>query len=385
MNVIPDLPASAGRIPTTRLDQSDPALLEELLEVVARVASKGAFTMGHELEAFEEEFAAYCGSPHAVGVSSGTEAIVLALRTLGIGAGDEVIVPTNSFIASAEAVSLAGATPKLVDVDPRTHLITADIVAEAIGPRTRAVIAVHLMGSTVDLDPILEITRARGIRLIEDTAQAHGAWYHGRRAGSMGDFGCFSFYPTKNLGAWGDGGAVVTPDAELADQVRLLRSHGERPRYHHRVVGMTARLDALQAAILRVKLARLDDWNEARRRLGTALRDGLEGTSVELPEPASLDGDHVYHLFMVRSPERNALRSHLESLDVATAVHYPFPIHRTEAYADLGLGAGSLPVAERLSQDICTLPLFPTMSDLDVARVVRAVREFPGAQQRLSA
>ena len=385
MNPITDLPASAGRIPTTRLDQADPALLEELLEVVARVAAKGAFTMGHELEAFEEEFAAYCGSPHAVGVSSGTEAIVLALRALGIGAGDEVIVPTNSFIASAEAVSLAGATPKLVDVDPHTHLITADIVAEAIGPRTRAVIAVHLMGSTVDLDPILDITRPRGIRLIEDTAQAHGAWYHGRRAGSMGDFGCFSFYPTKNLGAWGDGGAVVTPDAELADQVRLLRSHGERPRYHHRVVGMTARLDALQAALLRVKLARLDGWNEDRRRIGAALRDGLEGSSVELPDPASLDGDHVYHLFIVRSPERDALRDHLESHDVASAVHYPFPIHRTEAYADLGLGAGSLPVAERLSEEICTLPLFPTMSDLDVARVIHAVRDFPAAQGRLSA
>jgi dTDP-4-amino-4,6-dideoxygalactose transaminase len=386
MNLITDLPASALRIPTTRLDQSDPALLAELLEVVARVAAKGAFTMGHELEAFEEEFAAYCGSPHAVGVSSGTEAIVLALRALGVGAGDEVIVPTNSFIASAEAVSLAGATPKLVDVDPHTHLITADIVAEAIGPRTRAVIAVHLMGSTVDLDPILEITRARGIRLIEDTAQAHGAWYHGRRAGSMGDIGCFSFYPTKNLGAWGDGGAVVTPDAELADQVRLLRSHGERPRYHHRVVGMTARLDALQAALLRVKLARLDGWNEDRRRIGAALRDGLEGTSVELPQPASLDGDHVYHLFIVRSPERDALRDHLESHGVASAVHYPFPIHRTEAYADLGWREGSLPVAERLSEEICTLPLFPTMSDVEVARVVRAVREFPGAQQqRLSA
>jgi len=385
MNPTTDLTAPAERIPTTRLDQSDPALLEELLEVVARVASKGAFTMGHELEAFEEEFAAYCGSPHAVGVSSGTEAIVLALRALGIGPGDEVIVPTNSFIASAEAVSLAGATPKLVDVDPRTHLITADGVAAAIGPRTRAVVAVHLMGSTVDLDPILAVTRPLGIRLIEDTAQAHGAWYHGRRAGSIGDVGCFSFYPTKNLGAWGDGGAIVTPDADIADRVRLLRSHGERPRYHHQMVGMTARLDALQAALLRVKLARLDGWNEDRRRIGAALRDGLEGTSVELPDAATVDGDHVYHLFIVRSPMRDALRDHLERADVATAVHYPFPIHRTGAYADLGLGAGSLPVAERLSEEICTLPLFPTMSELDVARVVRAVREFPAGKQRLSA
>lgn len=370
--------ASSGPIPVTRLDQSDPALLEELLEVVARVASKGAFSMGPELEAFEEEFAAYCGSAHAVGVSSGTEALTLALRTLDIGAGDEVIVPTNSFIASAEGVSLAGATPKLVDVDPHTHLMTADAVQAAIGPRTRAVIAVHLMGSTVDLDPILAIAREAGLRVIEDTAQAHGAYHRGRRVGTLGDIGCFSFYPTKNLGAWGDGGAIVTADPALADRVRLLRSHGERPRYHHQVVGMTARLDALQAAILRVKLRRLDGWNEDRRRLGAALREGLAGTGVELPAPAFVGADHVYHLFVVRSDRRNALRAHLEQHQVATAVHYPFAIHRTQAYADLGLGQDSLPAAERLSEQICTLPLFPTMSEDEVARIVNAVASFEG-------
>jgi dTDP-3-amino-3,4,6-trideoxy-alpha-D-glucose transaminase len=368
--------APAGPIPVTRLDQADPALLEELLEVVARVASQGAFSMGPELDAFEEEFAAYCGTAHAVGVSSGTEALTLALRALDIGAGDEVIVPTNSFIASAEGVSLAGATPRLVDVDPHTHLMTADAVQAAIGPRTRAVIAVHLMGSTVDLDPILEVARAAGLRVIEDTAQAHGAYHRGRRVGTLGDIGCFSFYPTKNLGAWGDGGAIVTADPAIADRVRLLRSHGERPRYHHQVVGMTARLDALQAAILRVKLRRLDGWNESRRRLGEALREGLAGTAVELPAPAFIGADHVYHLFVVRSDRRDALRAHLEQHQVATSVHYPFPIHRTQAYADLGFRPGSLPVAERLSEQICSLPLFPTMSDLDVARVVDAVRQF---------
>jgi dTDP-3-amino-3,4,6-trideoxy-alpha-D-glucose transaminase len=370
--------APAGPIPVTRLDQADPALLEELLEVVARVASKGAFSMGPELEAFEEEFAAYCGSAHAVGVSSGTEALTLALRALDIGAGDEVIVPTNSFIASAEGVSLAGATPRLVDVDPNTHLMTADAVQAAIGPRTRAVIAVHLMGSTVDLDPILEVAREAGLRVIEDTAQAHGAYHRGLRVGTLGDIGCFSFYPTKNLGAWGDGGAIVTADPAIADRVRLLRSHGERPRYHHQVVGMTARLDALQAAILRVKLRRLDGWNESRRRLGEALREGLAGTGVELPAPAFVGADHVYHLFTVRSDRRDALRAHLEQHQVATAVHYPFAIHRTQAYADLGLGSGSLPVAERLSEQICTLPLFPTMSDDEVARIVNAVASFEG-------
>ena len=366
----------ARTIPVTRLDQADPILLEELLEVVARVARQGAFTMGAELEAFEAEFAAYCGSDHAVGVSSGTEAISLALRALDIGPGDEVIVPTNSFIATAEAVSWVGATAKLVDVDPRTHLITAEAVADAIGPRTRAVIPVHLMGSTVDLDSILEVARAAGLRVIEDTAQAHGAWHRGRRVGSIGDFGCFSFYPTKNLGGWGDGGAVVTPDPELAERVRLLRSHGEKPRYHHRVVGTTARLDALQAALLRVKLRHLDARNDDRRRLGEALRAGLTSTSVELSSPAFEGADHVYHLFIVRTARRDALRAHLEGLGVSTAVHYPFPIHRTEAYAPPSGEAPSLPAAERLSREICTLPLFPTMSDEEVARIVHAVGTF---------
>jgi len=365
---------SVHTIPITRLDQADPVLLEEMLEVVARVARAGAFSMGYELEAFEQEFATYCGSEHAVGVSNGTDAISLALRALEIRQGDEVIVPTNSFIATAEAVSWMGATPRLVDVDPETHLITPEAVEAAIGPRTRAVIPVHLMGSTVDIPAIIDIAQAAGIRVIEDTAQAHGAWVRGRRAGSMGDFGCFSFYPTKNLGGWGDGGAVVTNDETLAHRVRLLRSHGEGPRYHHRVVGTTARLDGLQAALLRVKLRHLDARNEDRRRLGAALSAGLEATSVDLPAPAFEGADHVYHLFVVRSQQRDALREHLQENGVSSAVHYPFPIHRTEAYGPLL--EGSLPTAEGLAREICTLPLFPTMSDDDVARVIAAVSSF---------
>lgn len=366
------------RIPTTKLDPADPALMEELLAVVERVARQGAFTMGAELEAFEQEFAEYCGAPYAVGVSSGTEALVLALKGLEIGPGDEVILPTNSFIATAEAVSLAGARPVLVDVDPQTHLITAEAVEAAIGPKTRAVMPVHLMGSTVDMKALLAVTRPAGLKVIEDTAQAHGAFVDGQRVGTLGDVGCFSFYPTKNLGAWGDGGGIVTSDKAVADRIRLIRSHGEQPRYHHKIVGTTARLDALQAALLRVKLRRLDGWNDDRRRLGAALRAGLEGTSVELPSPATADGDHVYHLFIVRTSQRDALREHLDAHGVASAVHYPFPIHRTEAYADLGLPQGSLPVAERLAEEILTLPLFPTMSDQDVQRIVDAVRSFRG-------
>lgn len=380
MTAIENSSTDLPKIPTVRLDQADPALMEELLGVVERVAHSGAFTGGAEVEAFEAEFAEYCGTAHAIGVSSGTEAIVLALRAMGIGAGDEVIVPSNSFIATAEGVSLAGATPVLVDVDPETHLITAAGVAAAIGPKVRAVIPVHLMGSTVDMKALLEVTEPAGLKVIEDTAQAHGAWIDGRRAGSWGDMGCFSFYPTKNLGGWGDGGGIVTDDAELADRVRLLRSHGESPRYHHRIVGTTARLDALQAALLRVKLRRLDAANDARRRLGAALRDGLEGTSVELPAAATANGDHVYHLFIVRTKERDALRAHLDVHGVGNAVHYPFPIHRTEAYAELGMSDGSLPVSERLAEEILTLPLFPTMSDQDVSRIVAAVRAFSSDQ-----
>jgi dTDP-4-amino-4,6-dideoxygalactose transaminase len=330
--------------------------------------------MGAELDGFEAEFAEYCGAEFSVGVSNGTEAISLALRALDIRPGDEVIVPTNSFIATAEAVSWIGAKPVLVDVDPETHLMTAEHVAAAITPKTRCVIPVHLMGSTVDLDPIVALARDAGLRVIEDTAQAHGAYHRDARVGSIGDIGCFSMYPTKNLGAWGDAGAIVTNDEELARRVKLLRSHGENPRYHHSIVGTTARLDALQAALLRVKLRHLDARNADRRRLGAALRAGLEGTSVELPAPAFEGADHVYHLFIVRSKRRDALRAHLEQHGVSTAVHYPFPIHRTEAYGSHP--EGSLPVAERLAAEICTLPLFPTMSDAEVERIVAAVESF---------
>ena len=265
-------PALCAQVPFTRMDCADPALLEELLGAVREVAEHGAFTLGHHVEEFEREFAAYCESDFAVGVSSGTEALVLSLRALQIGPGDEVVVPANSFIATAEAVSAVGAVPVPVDVDPDSHLLTAELVAASLGPRVRCVIPVHLYGATVDLDPILELAREAGIHVVEDACQAHGARYRGRRVGTLGALGCFSFYPAKNLGAWGDGGAVVTSRPELADRVRLLRAHGERPRYHHRVVGSTARLDALQAAVLRRKLTRLDGWNDERRWLAAELR-----------------------------------------------------------------------------------------------------------------
>jgi dTDP-3-amino-3,4,6-trideoxy-alpha-D-glucose transaminase len=369
---------TAPAVPLLRLDSADPELLEELLEVVRRVALSGAFSMGPELEAFEQDFAAWCETDLCVGVSSGTEALALALRALGIGAGDEVVVPSSTFIATAEAVVMAGATPKLVDVDPETSLLTAELLEGAIGDRTRAVMPVHLFGQTVDMDPLLAVARAHGLKVVEDCAQAHGARYRGRRVGTMGDVGCFSFYPTKNLGGWGDGGAIVTADPEVADRVRLLRSHGERPRYHHRIVGTTARLDGLQAAILAHKLRRLEGWNVRRRQLGAALREGLEGAPVKLPPQRGAHHDHVFHLFVVRTPHRDALREHLAASGISTAVHYPVPVHESEAFAPWV--DGPLPVASRLSLESLSLPIWPHMDDADVQAVIEAVHAFVGPQ-----
>ena len=366
----------ASAIPLTRMDNADPALMEELLEAVETVARSGAFTGGAEVEAFEEEFAAYCGTRHAVGVSSGTEALALALRALEIGPGDEVIVPANSFIATAEAVTLVGATPRFVDVDEGTALVTAAHVAPAIGPRTRAVIPVHLYGRTVDLAPIVALAARAGIAVIEDACQAHGAWVApGRRAGSVGDCAAFSFYPAKNLGAWGDAGGLVTSDDTIAERVRLLRSHGERPRYNHLVPGTTARLDSIQAAVLRIKLRRLDMWNAARRRIAAALSDALAGASVSRPL-AVTGGDHVHHQFVVRSSAREALRRHLGLAGISTGVHYPVPIHRSPAYRATGLGAGSLPVAEAWAASACSLPMYPLLTREEIGRVTAAVHAF---------
>jgi len=374
--------ATAGKqVPFIRLDAAHPDLFAELLDVVERIGRDAAFTLGPELEGFEHNFAAYCEAQHGIGVSSGTAALELALRGLGIGPGDEVIVPTYSFIASAEAVTAVGAMPRLVDVDAETALLTAEAVEAAITPRTRCVIPVHLFGRAVDMDPLLDLCRDRGIAVIEDACQAHGARYKGRRVGSLGDAGCFSFYPTKNLGGWGDGGAMVTDDEELAAKVRLLRSHGEAIRHHHELATGTHRLDALQAAILDVKLKHLDEWNESRRSAAAALSAGLASCELSLPAPVEADCEQVFHLFVVRTPHRDALRDHLDSCGVASAIHYPTPIHLQPAYAELGLGRGSLPVAERLAGECCSLPIFPAIEDGQIAETVAAVESFEAPQE----
>ncbi len=377
------LPSAAanigGRVPFIRLDETDPDLFAELLEVVERVARDGAFTLGAEVECFEQEFAAYCETEEAVGVSSGTAALELALRGLGIGPGDEVVVPTYSFIATAEAVTATGAVPVLVDVDPENAVLTAEIAEPALTARTRCVIPVHLFGRTVEMDPLLELCRSRGIHVVEDACQAHGARYRGRPVGSLGDAGCFSFYPTKNLGAWGDGGALVTSDPALAQRVRLLRSHGEAVRHDHELPAGTDRLHALQAAILRVKLGRLEDWNASRRAAAAALAAALADSGLVLPSPPPADGDHVFHLFVVRTPARDALRVHLQDRGVASAVHYPTPIHLQPAYADLGLGRGSLPNAEALAGDSCSLPIFPAIEEWQIGEIAEAIESFGDA------
>jgi dTDP-3-amino-3,4,6-trideoxy-alpha-D-glucose transaminase len=377
---------NAVEVPLTRLDNSDPALMRELLDAVEGVARSAAFILGGEVEEFEAELAAYCDTSEAVGVASGTDALALSLRALGIGPGDEVVLPANTFIATAEAVTMAGATPRLVDVDPDSHVLTAAIVERAIGPRTACVIPVHLYGRTVDMDPLLEVARRAGLAVVEDACQAHGARYRGRRVGSLGDCGCFSFYPAKNLGAWGDGGAVVTSDPELARQVRLLRAHGEEPRYHHHVPGFTSRLDAIHAAVLRVKLRRLDEWNAQRRRAAAHLTQALQGALVRTPAPATGGADHVFHQYVVECGDRDGLREHLAARGVGTGIHYPVPIHLSGAYDGLGQRAGALPTAEGLAGRICSLPVFPSIGEEQIGWVAASVKAFaPTAEQRRAA
>jgi dTDP-3-amino-3,4,6-trideoxy-alpha-D-glucose transaminase len=367
---------STPPVPLTSMDHQDPELFAQLLRRIEEVAATGAFTGGAAVERFESDFAAWCEAPHALGVSSGTDALALALRALGIGAGDEVVVPANSFIATAEAVSLVGARPRFADVDERTQLITAETLEQAITPAVRCVIPVHLFGRTVDLDPIVELASAGGLRVLEDAAQAHGARYHGRRVGTIGDAGTFSFYPAKNLGAWGDAGAVVTTRGDVAEAVRLMRSHGESPRYHHRVVGTTARLDAIQAAVLAQKLGRLERWNQARRDVAAELAAALAQTrGIALPAPLSRGEDHVYHQFVIRTPQRDAVRARLTAAGVATGVHYPTAIHNSDAYAAIAQPDDVAPIATKLAAEVLSLPIFPTMSSAQVARVADALGE----------
>jgi len=349
-------------------------LRTEIDAAVHRVLSSGWYVLGAEVASFERAFADYVGTRHCVAVGSGLDALHLALRAGGVGPGDEVLVPANTFIATWLAVTYAGAVPVPVEPDERTYNIDPARVEAALTPRTKAVIPVHLYGQPADMDPILEVARSRGLFVLEDAAQAHGARYKGRRVGSLGDAAGFSFYPVKNLGALGDGGAVTTDDDALADRIRLLRNYGSRVKYVHEARGFNTRLDEVQAAILRVKLARLDEWNSRRRRIAARYLSELGGRGLVLPSVPSW-AEPVWHLFVVRSPVRDALQRRLRDLGVETLIHYPTPPHLQEAYRDLGLGQGSLPVSEAIHRSALSLPIGPHLGDAEISEVVAAVRQ----------
>jgi dTDP-4-amino-4,6-dideoxygalactose transaminase len=353
-------------------------LRAEMDAAARRVLESGWFILGEEVEAFESEFAAYCGARHCVGVANGLDALHLVLRAMGIGAGDEVIVPSNTYVATWLAVSNVGATPIPVEPDERTYNLDPDRVEEAITPRTKAILPVHLYGQTADMDPINEIASAYGLKVVEDAAQAHGARYKGRRAGTLGDAAGFSFYPGKNLGALGDGGAVTTDDDALADRLRVLRNYGSRVKYYNEVKGCNSRLDELQAAMLRVKLRKLGEWNERRERAAALYLQTLEGVPDLVPPFVPGYADPAWHLFVVRHPRRDRLQQHLAARGVGTLIHYPLPPHLQRAYAELGLAAGDFPIAERQAGEVLSLPMGPHLSDEEVNYTVSQVCAFGG-------
>ncbi|MFB0534201.1 MAG: DegT/DnrJ/EryC1/StrS family aminotransferase [Anaerolineae bacterium] len=366
-------------IPVFGLKDQYNAIKGEVNEAVARVLESGWFILGQEVEAFEREFAAYCGLSHGIGVGSGTEALHLALLACGVGEGDEVITVPHTAVATVAATELTGARPVFVDIDPASYTIAPDQLESRITARTRAVIPVHLYGQAADLDPVLDIAQRHGLTVVEDCAQAHGTVYKGRRVGSFGRVACFSFYPTKNLGAYGDGGMVVTDDGALAQKVRLLRQYGWKKRYVSSLKGLNSRLDELQAAILRVKLRHLDEWNEARRARARLYDELLAGSGVATPIEMDY-GRHVYHLYVVRCPHRNELRNHLAERGVGTAIHYPVPIHLQEAYRDLGYQRGDFPVTEACADEILSLPMYPDLREDEVREIAELVKEYDEQQ-----
>ncbi|MBK5276391.1 MAG: DegT/DnrJ/EryC1/StrS family aminotransferase [Desulfuromonadales bacterium] len=348
-------------------------LRDELDAAYHRVMESGWYILGREVEAFESEFAGYCGAKHCVGVGNGLEALQLILRAMDIGPGDEVIVPSNTYIATWLAVTHVGAKPVPVEPDERTCNIDPALIEAAITPRTRAILAVHLYGNPADMPLIMKIAQRHGLKVIEDAAQAHGARCQGERAGVLGDAAGFSFYPGKNLGAYGDGGAVITNDASLAELVRALRNYGSREKYVNIVKGGNSRLDELQAAFLRVKLNHLDRWNCQRQSHASYYTSALAGIGLLLPDEADNAGS-VWHLYVVRTTKREHLQKSLKEKGIDTLIHYPIPPHLQKAYVELGHGTGSFPLAERMAEQVLSLPLWPQMSEENRFRVSEVIR-----------
>jgi dTDP-4-amino-4,6-dideoxygalactose transaminase len=350
-------------------------LKAEIDTAIARVVGSGWFIGGPEVDAFEADYATYCGAAHCVGVANGLDALHLVLRAMDVGPGDEVIVPSNTYIATWLAVSQCGATPVPVEPDERTFNIDPDRIEVAITPRTRVLLPVHLYGQPANMAEILAIARKHGLKVLEDGAQAHGARYKGQRLGAHGDAVAWSFYPGKNLGAMGDGGAVTTNDPQLADRLRVLRNYGSRVKYVNEVPGYNSRLDPLQAAILRVKLAHLDEWNERRRAIAARYQSGLSGCGLTLPQVPEW-AEPVWHLYVVRHPQRDALQQALADAGVGTLIHYPIPPHRQQAYAERGYKQGDFPIAEAMAEEVLSLPIGPHLSFEDQDRVIAALLDF---------
>jgi dTDP-4-amino-4,6-dideoxygalactose transaminase len=366
---------SAPPIPFNDLSRGVAELQDELDAALARVLDSGWFVLGGEGKAFEAEFAAASGATHAVGVASGTDAIELALRALGIGPGDDVVTQANTCVPTVAAIERAGATPVLCDVEPEAGTMDPDSLRGTLGPRTRAVVPVHLYGQCADVDAIVELCSERGIEVVEDCAQAVGAELRGRPAGTIGRLGCFSFYPTKNLAALGDGGAVVTDDAELDERLRLVRQYGQTDRYRHVAEGVNSRLDELQAAVLRTRLPHLQRWNARRAEIASSYTEALQGSAVR-PLAQLERRRHVFHLFVVEAPDRDALRKHLDAAGVGTLIHYPTPVHGHPPYRRLAEGPVPLSVSERLCERILSLPIYPELREDEVERVAEALRSF---------
>ncbi|MFZ4790781.1 MAG: DegT/DnrJ/EryC1/StrS family aminotransferase [Candidatus Competibacteraceae bacterium] len=361
-------------IPFLDLKAQYESIKDEVLNAVSAALASTQFVLGSDVAAFEAEFAAYSGGKFGIGVNSGTSALHLALLAAGVKPGDEVITVSCTFVATVAAIDYAGARPVFVDVDPRTLNMDPMQVEAAITERTKVIMPVHLHGQSADLDPILAIARRHGLLVIEDAAQAHAAEYQGRRVGSIGDLGCFSFYPGKNLGAYGEGGMVVTNNEEFAHTIRMLRDWGQERKYHHVLKGFNYRMEGIQGAILRVKLRHLDAWTEARRCHAADYNGLLAG--VEVQKPVEMPGvKHVYHVYAIRTPKRDKVQEALQAQGIQTGIHYPIPVHLQKAYADFGYGPGDLPVTEQASNELLSLPMFAELEDGQIETVCAAVRE----------
>lgn len=353
-----------------------PALQDEIKKELMRMIDAAEFVGGEQVRLFSEEFAAYCGGGHCIPVANGTDALILALRALGIGAGDEVITVPFTFIATTEAITAVGASIRFVDVNPKNYTIDIDSLKKLITPKTKAILPVHLFGQPADMDPIMELARKHNLKVIEDAAQAHGAEYKGKRVGTLGDVACFSFYPTKNLGAFGDAGAVVSRDKALIDKITQIANHGRAAQYFHEIEGVNSRLDAMQAAVLRIKLRKLDDWNQRRRDIASLYNKELvKNNYIQAPVVESY-AKHVFHLYCVESSYRDALQRFLKERHIGCGVYYPLALHLQPAYAYLDLKRGAFPVSERLNERILSLPMHPHLTEKHVSDVCAALSEF---------